>query len=229
MRRAVSYCLTRNLYRDVIPSLKSLIANTPVDTVYMLIEDDGLPYDVPDCVRCVNVSDQTFFRKDGPNYNSRWTWMVMMRVALAKILTQEDRVLSLDADTLILRDLSPLWDIDLSGYYFAGVRETKISGETRRLYINNGVAMQNLAKLRDGTADRLITALNNTPYAFKEQDCINVLCQGQILELPSKYNATMFTAPVPNEEVAVRHFAGVLQWAAREDVKEWMGREWTKN
>ena len=35
-----AYCITRNLYHDVIPSLKSLLIHTDVDEVFLVIEDD---------------------------------------------------------------------------------------------------------------------------------------------------------------------------------------------
>lgn len=226
-RRAACYCLTRNIYEKAVPSLKSLLANTRVDAVYMLIEDDGLPFAVPECVKAVNVSGQEFFRPDGPNYRNGWTWMVMMRAALANVLTDEDRVLSLDADTIVRGDVGALWDVDLAGKYLAAVNEPSKGEMVRGLYVNNGVAVYNLRMLRDGTADRMIASLNAVKYSFVEQDCINALCKGQILALPSRYNASLWTGMPPEGEILIRHYAAERGWFDKEEVRDWLKREWS--
>ena len=45
--KAAVYCATRNLYLDLIPAVKSLLANSDVDRVYLLIEDDAFPEELP--------------------------------------------------------------------------------------------------------------------------------------------------------------------------------------
>jgi len=53
-----------------------------------------------------------------------------------------------------------------------------------------GVAMLNLKKIReDKKDDELISSLNNYWYRYKEQDCFNEVFRGNILILPSDYNA----------------------------------------
>ena len=91
------YAGTRNIYEQMYVCLKSLLLNNKMDRVYLLIEDDTYPYPVPDCVRVVNVSEQEFFEKDSPNYQSPWSYMTMMRCALATMLPDEKRILCLIA------------------------------------------------------------------------------------------------------------------------------------
>ena len=92
---------------------------------------------------------------EGPNYNSKWTYMVMMKTALCKMFLDVHRALTLDVDTIVRGDLSPLWEIDLEDYYFAGAREPFWSDRFHRDYVNAGVLMWNFDKMRDGTADRI--------------------------------------------------------------------------
>ena len=164
MKQAV-YCGTRNVYADMIPSVKSLLINSDVDKIYLLIEDDIFPYELPDCVETINVSGQQYFDHDSPNYNNSWTWMVLMRAALHRVF-DSDRILSLDIDTIAEKDISDLWDLPIEDYYLAGVREPHKS--SNRLYINAGVMLLNLEKLRDGKGDEIITALNTKKYNFNE-------------------------------------------------------------
>ena len=69
--KAAVYCGTRNLYADMVTAAKSLLHNTDVDKVYFLIEDDIFTHELPPQIETINVSDQTYFSKDSPNYN-KW-------------------------------------------------------------------------------------------------------------------------------------------------------------
>lgn len=234
MRKAVCYCLTRNYYEKVIPSLNSMLYHTKIDTVYILAEDDDMPFPVPDCVKVINVSDQEYFKKTGINYNNPWSYMVMMRGALADILEDEDQVLSIDADTIINEDISPLWDYDLTGYYLAGARELELSCLHCQIYVNFGVVMLNLKELRkmlpSGFAmwEELVWWMNNVQVKYIEQDTHNKLCAGKILEIPSDWNVTSdpveeddWVRTLPTEHVRIRHYAGESGWWDYPEVEKW--------
>lgn len=197
------YCGTRNLYADMIPAYNSLIKNSDVDKVYLLIEDDTFPYPLPECVETINVSNQDFFPEDSPNYKNGWTYMVLMRAALHRVFPNLDRILSLDVDTIVAKDISELWDLPIDDYYLAGAKEPHKSGYG--LYINAGVMLMNLAKLRDGMGDSIINALNARRFIFNEQDCINEKCFGKIYEMSSEYNANDYTLPCTSPKIV--HFA----------------------
>ena len=219
-RRAVCWMATRNLYYRLLPGVTSLLTSNTVDAAYLIIEDDDFPYTLPDVVRAVNVSKQAYFPIHGPNYHTKWTYMVMMRAALTKVLPDEDEVLCLDVDTIVRGNIGKLFDTDLSGYYLAGVREPEWSRIYNRLYVNMGVALFNLKKLReDGMDDRLIRALNTERFEFVEQDCINRECAGHILELPGEYNATRFTTKSGNP--LIKHFAAIPNWHEEPEVMKW--------
>lgn len=216
MRKAAAYCMTRNLYDMAVPSIKSLLLNGNVDLVYLLIEDDEFPVKLPR-TKVINVSGQKFFNPGGINYNSQYTYMVMMRAALSKVL-KEHVVLSLDCDTFVLGDLSPLWELPIKDYYLAGGMEPDKS--LNNLYVNMGVALFNLAKLRkDGMTDRIINALNRTPYAFVEQDCINEYCAGKILEFPPEYNVHTWARKTEEKPVII-HYAGFRDWRDTPEYKK---------
>ena len=206
--KAACYCGTRNLYKDMIPAVNSLLKNSDVDKVYLLIEDDVFPYKMPDCVETINVKDQPYFTHNGPNFKNGWTYMVLMRAALHRIFPELDEILSLDIDTIVAKDISGLWDYDITDYYVAGVKEP---GKSRsHIYINCGVMRLNLKKLRDGMGDDIINALNTRHYDFNEQDCINEMCHDWILELPSDYNSNHFTTPTTTPKIV--HFAAIRNY-----------------
>ena len=189
MTRIVCYLLTRNIYLNVIPSLKSLLKNGNVDQVWLLIEDEDIGYELPDDVVVYNIGRfrERYFRSNGPNYYSRWSYMVMMKTVLCKIFPWS-RVLTLDVDTIVQDDISALWDLPIDDYYLAGAREPHKTIECGHDYVNCGVLLWNLNRMRDGAADKLVTALNQKKYDFCEQDCINELLSGQIMLMDRAYN-----------------------------------------
>ena len=210
MPRVTAYCGTRNLYEDMLTAAKSLIMNSSIDKIYFIIEDDKFPYLLPDCIECINISNQTYFRPDGPNFKSIFTYMALIRAALTKVLPDEDLVLSLDVDTIIDENIDELWEIDMEKYYMAAVREPKRSTGSF-LYTNFGVCLLNLKKLReDKKDDQMIRYLNNYHYDYDVQDCYNYKCQGRIYELNNKYNATPFCGKITEKKII--HFAGIRKW-----------------
>ena len=220
--KAAVYCGTRNLYADMLPAIKALLINSDVDKIYLLIEDDVFPYQLPDCVECINVSEQTYFDHDGPNYLNGWTYMVLMRAALHRVFPDLDKIVSLDVDTIAAKDVYGLWDFDIEDYYRAVCKEPHKS--IRQLYINAGVMVLNLAKLRDGKGDEIIEALNTRRFPYNEQDCINELCQGGILEISSDYNANAYTTPTKTPKIV--HFAAIPRWQNAPLVQQYRDKAW---
>ena len=208
MRHAL-YSGSKNLYGDMQTACKSLIANSNVDKVWLLTEGH---YDffLPDMCEVVDVSGQGFFPKDSPNMGSRFSYLSLMRAALALMpeLSGVDRILSLDVDTVCIRDVSGIWDFPLDGCYFSASPEPS---ECRRLknmlYCNTGVSLYNLDMLRDGKASEVVDALNWRRYPNIEQDVFSFLCQGHIHEMPSEYNCTEFTEAT--NVVRIKHYAGM--------------------
>ena len=177
-----------------------------VEKIYFLIEDDQFPYELPPEIECINISGQTYFRPDGPNFNNVCTYMVLIRAAYTKIFPDLDSILSIDMDTVVNENISELWDLDLTDYYLAAVEERKLS-QQEGSYINMGVAMLNLKKIReDKKDDEMIDALNTYWYRYKEQDCFNEFFRGKVLILPSDYNACIQADPPMHEKIT--HFAG---------------------
>lgn len=214
MDKVAVYAGTRNLYEQMYVCLKSLLANTNMDRVYLFIEDDEFPYPVPENVHPMNVSEQDYFHEGSPNYKSPWSYMTMLRCALSMMLPDEKQILWLDCDTIVNEDISDLFDIDMNGYFYAGVLEPAKSKDIFR-YINTGVLMCNLDLIRGLHKDyELVSFLNVCKFGWVDQDCINMLCQGRIRIIDSVYNANPFTMPT--------HRPKIIHYAANKDFKnEW--------
>lgn len=210
-KKVAAYTGTKNLYGDMIVAAKSLLIHSDVDEIWLFTEDDDIGYDIPDWAKKIikirNVSDQKYFKADGPNMKSGFTYMAMMRATFHKEFPKLDKILSLDVDTIVNDDISDIWGIDMGeDYYLAAVPEYSRSFRDD-IYVNIGVALYNLEKLRDGKADEVIKALNEGHYTYLEQDVFNQRCKGKILVISSEYNATNYTDPTNHPKIV--HYAGV--------------------
>ena len=228
MQRVVCYLMTRNIYNDVLPSLKSLLKNGNVDRVYLLIEDDDIGFDLPDKVITMRVVPSAYFRSDGPNYNSRWTYMVLMKTVMPYLFHKHKRILTLDVDTIVRGDLSPLWDLDMGDNYVAGAIEPYwVNQQQGTPYINAGVIMWNLEKYRGKMCDTVIQSLNAEHWGLVEQACINSFCKGKILPIGPEWNAGDWTGMPPEDEIRLRHrMASRGPWKTEPEVEEYRAMSW---
>lgn len=227
--RVLVYCGTRNVYEEMMTSCKSMLCTTPIDKVYFVIEDDEFPYELPDMIKCINVSGQTYFPEGGPNYDNSWTYMCMMRAAYPSMFSQYNKILSFDVDIIVQEDVSDLWDYDLTDYFLAGVPEKqRQKTEDDPIYINFGVVMMNLEKLRqENKQAEIIEVLNRKKVDCPEQTAYNEACAGHILPLPADYNSTVYshiTGKADRERIL--HYAGQTFWKHYANVKQFSDLTW---
>ena len=152
----------------------------------------------------------------------------MMRAAFAKLMPDEHKVLSLDIDVVINEDISELWDIDMSDYYLAGVPEPDRTEKSSDVYINFGVVMMNLDKIRDtGVDDEIISSLNKNRWGCPEQDAFNHFCKPYIFALDPMYNAVR-TAHITGEtdREKISHYAGIKYWKHFKPFRKYTKTSW---
>jgi lipopolysaccharide biosynthesis glycosyltransferase len=85
---------------------------------------------------------------------------MLFRLAIPDILSL-NKVIYLDCDVVVNMDIRKLWDIPVEGYSFAGVLDVpcasfspaaykmRLIGCDRRTYINSGVLLMNLPRIRE--------------------------------------------------------------------------------
>lgn len=124
----------------------------------------------------------------------------MGRLFAGQLLPQEvERILYLDCDTVAVRSLEELWNLDISGYLLGAVMEPTIYEAVKKdiglgesdPYFNSGVLLIDLARWRESQAEKRILDF----YKKKEgrlfacdQDAINGALKGEIASMPPKYN-----------------------------------------
>ncbi len=124
------------------------------------------------------------------------------RLKMPELFPNYNKIIYLDTDVIVLKDLTEYYNIDIENFYIAGVRtatpiiqrkETKKYYDNLGLYnvssyINSGVTLWNLRKIRE---DNLIKDLYD--YASKnlkvmDQDVINIVFKNKIKTLSLEYN-----------------------------------------
>lgn len=213
------YAGTKNVYPQMYTSLKSLLINNTMDRVYLLIETDTFPYDIPENVQLVNVKGQELFRPGTANFNTPYSYMELLRCALATIFQDEKLILWLDIDTIINDNITDLFSMNMDGYFYAGAVEPQKSRGVFQ-YFNTGVMLCNLEHLRNWQKEiEMIAMLNNYPFAYPSQDVINLLCQGRIRQISSDYNSNYFvnncTQPKVFHYAAIKPDQYMNDWAYR--------------
>ena len=157
--------------------------------------------------------------------------MAYCRILLPHLL-DVPRLIYLDCDVLVFRDLSQLYDLQLSdGKVIAAVPDSETSclaedspvmAKASHLppegaYFNSGVMLMNLNELRQQKFfERAVEFLNSWSgkYRFHDQSAINFLLHGQIERLPAEWNrpAWRFDAQPDNDLNCVLHYTTSAPW-----------------
>lgn len=220
----VIICCTRNWYQYLLVNLYSLFTTNKVEKLYLVVEDDNIEnikclcneYKVK--VEFVNINNlPEYIKPTSPNYNTKYSKLSMCRLYFTKFI-KEDKILYLDADTLIMGDLKELWKTDLKDNVLAGVKEP---GEwdkhlwTKGLdgnYINSGVLLMNLKAIREEELDEsMIYLINKNKYEFPDQDVINLTCRNRIEYISNEYNSSETTGIVGNAKI-IHYIRGNKGW-----------------
>lgn len=126
------------------------------------------------------------------------------RLLAGDLLPQNyDKCIYLDVDVIVRADLSELFSIKLGNNYVAGVNApgyyfaekqncARLGLPDMRSYINAGVLLMNLAKIRQDNMTAKFMEMAKKNYSSQDQDVINVACHGKIKLLPPKYNALTY-------------------------------------
>lgn len=201
-------------------------------------------------VKVIRVDDGTFDRVF--IRNEHISKAAFYRLAICDSIN-EDKCIYLDSDTVVTEDLQELWHCDIEAYYLAGCRDvwidwmTEEECERRRIetnipsmkdYVNSGVLVFNLKKIREDRLNEAFTAHMKIQYPYEDQDILNVCCYGHILRLPVKWNN--FTAGIGLDEElraagvkedvfgVFKTQCGITHYITR-DARPWEGRKAWKN
>lgn len=100
--------------------------------------------------------------------------MTMTRCYFSDLLPNENKIIYLDLDVMIEKDIFEFWNIDLQGKEVAGVVDTKFYSihpvpyiKDISNYVNAGVLLMDLKRMREnGTDKKMIELLHTKPMYY---------------------------------------------------------------
>ncbi len=210
----IVYSITRNVYEWVLPSLKSLAEHNPRARVFILAEDDALPFDLPIDVEVINISDQEYFPNIAEHRSEAFGGYINhLKVCYPSILPV-NKVIHMDIDTIICDNLEGLWKTDVTDKWFAAVPECQTwyrpFGDN---YFNMGISLLNLRQLRkDKIQQEMTDYLLTTNQPFADQNAWNKFGyeQNKSAKLDLRYNESRVTGMTDNP--AIIHYCSIPDW-----------------
>lgn len=143
-------------------------------------------------------------RQENRLYSGKFTLTIYFRLFIAELFPELNKAVYIDSDTVINDDIAKLYSVDMGDAMFGAVRDTfagkntilahyieNVVGIERNEYVNSGVLLMNLDKIRQAhLADRFLKLM--AEYHFDsvapDQDYINAMCAKEIYFLDKEWN-----------------------------------------
>jgi lipopolysaccharide biosynthesis glycosyltransferase len=220
-------------------TIASIAATAPDRALHFIVMHDGIAetdksrveYGAPDAdFDWLLIEDAALLALEGQDHISRATYY---RLGLPELLPADiGRVLYLDCDLIVKRDIGELWDIDLDGHAIAAVYDAGADpaafaarwglAPAPGAYLNAGVLLIDLGAVRrEGIFAAALDFLkaNRAELKFMDQDALNYVLWRKWLVLDPEWNvqrAMLFegwsrqvpASMLPQGQPAIVHYTG---------------------
>ncbi|MBQ8923319.1 MAG: glycosyltransferase family 8 protein, partial [Lachnospiraceae bacterium] len=162
-----------------------------------------------------------------------YSYTTYYRMFIADMFPQYDKVLYLDADTIILKDVAELYQYELEKNYVGAVNEQvminhdifggyveQVLGISRMAYFNAGVLLINAKQFRrQNILQKFVDLINQYTFVVtQDEDYLNIICQDKILWIDTIWNYQT-SDPVDRDlkDVGIIHYAyAVKPWHSKD-------------
>ncbi len=155
-----------------------------------------------------------------PNENAYCSPYTLLRLLADLVPNMPDKLLYLDADLMFNRDITLLYDQDVTNYEYAAARDHYGKYFLDHNYINAGVLLFNMTKCREtGLFKKARDLIRTQKLLFADQDAVYQSTTAKFM-LPSRFNDQKFL----HDHTVVRHFSKRLFWwpyPHTENIKQW--------
>lgn len=151
-----------------------------------------------------------------------FTLTIYFRLFIPAMFPQYDKAIYIDSDVAVVGDLAELYDTDIGDNYIGACTDKSVAevpelvsymenavGVQKQNYINSGVLLMDLKKLREKELDKHFLYLLNK-YEFDciapDQDYINALCSGKIHYLGEEWDAMPNDNNPPLDNAKIIHY-----------------------
>jgi len=214
-------------------SLKSVMENASKEYVYHIhILCTDIEYEKQRAVTAMGNENFHIYFNDVSEYlkdlkenlpiRDYYSCTTYYRLFLAQMFPEYDKGIYIDSDTIVLGDISELYNYPIGVNYVGAavdqvVSQTDLFGEyaekvldiNRRQYFNAGVLVINIKQFRDEDIVGQFTELVKT-YTFvvaQDQDYLNILCEDKVYWIDPKWNAETYgELPCREEDICLIHY-----------------------
>lgn len=155
------------------------------------------------------------------NENAYCTPYTLLRLLADMVPEIPDKILYLDIDMMAFNDISELYNIDISDYEYAAVKEKYGSVFIWPDYINAGMLLLNMKKIKEtGLLEKARELIKTKKMLFADQDAIYRSTTKKLL-LPRKYNEQ---SSFKRTDTVICHFCKrlmFLPYPHTENYKQW--------
>lgn len=155
------------------------------------------------------------------NENAYCTPYTLLRLLADKIEEIPDKILYLDIDIMVGNDLTKLYNIDITNYEYAAVKEKYGCWIIRPDYINAGMLLLNMKKIKEtGLLEKARSLLKRRKLLFADQDAIFWSTTKKLI-LPRIYNEQ---SKFNKKDTVICHFCKRLMFRPyphTENYKQW--------
>ncbi len=155
-----------------------------------------------------------------PNEDAYCSPYTLIRLFADKVDGLPDKLLYLDVDVMFNRDIRLLYDVNVEGYEYAAARDHYGKYLIHPNYINAGVLLFNLVRMKEtGILCRARELIKTKKLVFADQSAL-IRSTTRKRMLPQKFNDQKFL----HKHTVVRHFSKRLFWLPyphTENIKQW--------
>ena len=161
--------------------------------------------------RAIKVDVTDLYKQEiggSPNEGSYCTPYTLLRLLADKVPGMpEDKLLYLDIDLMFNDNILKLYDLDLEGYEYAAAQDHYGKKLIRRDYINAGVLLFNMKKMREtNLLQKARDMINRKHMVFSDQSAI-YNCTTKKKLLPQYFNDQKWLT----KKTIIRHFSKTLK------------------
>lgn len=176
-------------------------------------ENSVVKFDVTD------LYEQEFCKS--PNESAYCTPYTLLRLLADLVTDMPDKLLYLDIDIMVHDDLKKLYEINIGDYEYAAVKEKYGCWLIRHDYINAGMLLLNMKKIRETKLlEKAREKIKTKKMLFADQDAVYWSTSKKLI-IPRRFNEQ---SSFNRKDTVICHFAKrlvFLPYPHTENIKQW--------
>lgn len=227
----ISIC---NKTKEVVNCYLYTVDLTRIKPEYTAIKDEQIEF-LNEVVKSKNPNNnvkkiditEIYEREFGhcKNENAYCTPYTLLRLLADLVPDMPEKLLYLDIDMMAAKDIAELYDTDITEYEFAAVKEKYGSIIIAPDYINAGMLLMNMKKIKETRLlEKARHLIKTKKMLFADQDAIYRASEKKLL-LPRIYNEQ---SKFNKKDTVICHFCKRLLWRPyphTENFKQWQIKE----